>query len=36
MIAALGKLNAAPAPLDDTQIEQISQHYDHAVRHDLY
>ena len=36
IIAALGKREHPQAPMDDAQIEQINQHYDHSVRHDLY
>lgn len=36
IIAELGKRDNAQAPMDDAQIEQINQHYDHSVRHDLY
>ena len=36
VIAALGKRDHSQAPMDDAQIEQINQHYDHSVRHDLY
>ena len=36
IIAALGKRDNAQPPMDDAQIEQINQHYDHSVRHDLY
>jgi PPOX class probable FMN-dependent enzyme len=36
IIAALGKRDHPQAGMDDAQIEQINQHYDHSVRHDLY
>lgn len=36
IIAALGKRDHPQATMDDAQIEQINQHYDHSVRHDLY
>nr|WP_315399907.1 MSMEG_1061 family FMN-dependent PPOX-type flavoprotein [uncultured Duganella sp.] len=36
IIAALGKRDHPQAPMDEAQIEQINQHYDHSVRHDLY
>jgi PPOX class probable FMN-dependent enzyme len=36
IIAALGKRDHPQAAMDDAQIEQINQHYDHSVRHDLY
>ena len=36
IIAALGKRDHPQASMDDAQIEQINQHYDHSVRHDLY
>lgn len=36
IIAELGKRDSAQAPMDDAQIEQLNQHYDHSVRHDLY
>jgi len=36
IMAALGKRDDAQAPMDDAQIEQINQHYQHSVRHDLY
>lgn len=36
IIAELGKRDATQAPMDDAQIEQLNQHYDHSVRHDLY
>jgi PPOX class probable FMN-dependent enzyme len=36
IIAALGKRDHPEASMDDAQIEQINQHYDHSVRHDLY
>ena len=36
IIAALGKRDNPQAAMDDAQIEQINQHYDHSVRNDLY
>jgi PPOX class probable FMN-dependent enzyme len=36
MIAAFGKLDNPQADMPEAQVEQITQHYDHSVRHDLY
>ena len=36
IMAALGKRDDPQAPMGDAQIEQINQHYNHSVRHDLY
>jgi PPOX class probable FMN-dependent enzyme len=36
MIAAFGKLDNPKADLPEAQVEQITQHYNHSVRHDLY
>lgn len=36
IIAALGKRDNPQAAMDEAQIEQINQHYDHSVRNDLY
>jgi PPOX class probable FMN-dependent enzyme len=36
MIAAFGKLDNPQMEMPAAQVEQITQHYDHSVRHDLY
>jgi len=36
MLAAISRLHDASSGLDDAQVQQINEHYDQAVRNDLY
>jgi hypothetical protein len=36
MVAKFGKLADPKAEMDASQVAQVNQHYDHAVRNDLY